>query len=99
GLCAFFTAFRVGSRNEVEGGKTGFAHFFEHLSFRGTPKVAGHQWEEATKRLGLDTNAYTSDDITNYHEAGPSDALPKLIELEADRFLNLAYSQDDFKVE
>jgi zinc protease len=99
GIAAYFTFFRVGSRNEVESARSGFAHFFEHLTFRGTKAHSGEDWERITKSLGLDTNAFTDDDVTAYWAVGPSSALPKLIELEADRFMALAYDEDDFKVE
>ena len=99
GLAAYFTFFRVGSRNEVVPGRSGFAHFFEHLTFRGTRAHSGEEWERITKSLGLDTNAFTDDDVTAYWAVGASSALPTLIELEADRFMNLAYTEDDFKIE
>jgi len=99
GLAAYFTAFRVGSRDEVEKGRSGFAHFFEHLSFRGTRAHSGDDWERITKSLGYDSNAYTEDDATVYWLAGPTAGLPTIIDLEADRFMNLAYSEDDFKIE
>jgi zinc protease len=99
GLVAYFTFFRVGSRDEVQPGRTGFAHFFEHLTFRGTPAHSGQDWERATKALGLDTNAFTEDDVTAYWLVGPTSALPAIVELEADRFMNLAYGEDDFKIE
>jgi zinc protease len=99
GLAAYFTFFRVGSRNEVEPGRSGFAHLFEHLTYRGTHAHSGEDWERITKSLGLDTNAFTDDDVTAYWAVGAAAALPTLIELEADRFMNLAYSEDDFKVE
>jgi zinc protease len=99
GIAAYFTAFRVGSRNEVEAGKSGFAHFFEHLAYRGTKNHSGDDWERITKSLGLDSNASTDDDVTFYWVAGPSTALPTVIELEADRFMHLAYGEDDFKIE
>ncbi len=99
GLAAYFTVFRVGSRDEVEPGRTGFAHFFEHLTYRGTRAHPGADWERITKSLGLDTNAFTDDDVTAYWVSGPSSALPTVIELEADRFMNVAYTEDDFKVE
>jgi len=99
GIAAYFTAFRVGSRNEVEPGKSGFAHFFEHLSFRGTKSHSADDWERIVKSLGLDSNASTDDDVTFYWVAGPSSALPTVIEIEADRFMNLAYTEDDFKIE
>jgi zinc protease len=99
GLAAYFTFFRVGSRNEVEPGRSGFAHFFEHLTFRGTRAHSADDWERIVKSLGLDTNAFTDDDVTAYWAVGPAAALPTLIEIEADRFMNLAYTEDDFKVE
>jgi zinc protease len=99
GIAAYFTVFRVGSRNEVEPGKSGFAHFFEHLSFRGTKRHSADDLERIVKSLGLDSNASTDDDVTFYWLSGPSAALPTVIELEADRFMNLAYSEDDFKIE
>jgi len=98
-LAAFFTVFRVGSRNEVEPGRSGFAHFFEHLTFRGSKNHSGQDWERITKSLGLDTNAFTDDDVTAYWLSGPAAALPTVIALEADRFINLDYGEDDFKVE
>jgi zinc protease len=99
GLSAYFTVFRVGSRDEVEPGRSGFAHFFEHLTLRGTKAHSGEDWERITKSLGMDSNAFTDDDVTAYWLYGPSSALPTVIALEADRFMNLAYGEDDFKVE
>jgi len=99
GLAAYFTVFRVGSRDEVEPGRTGFAHFFEHLSYRGTKAHSADEWERTTKSLGMDSNAFTDDDITAYWLYGPSSALPAVVALEADRFMNLDYREDDFKVE
>ncbi len=99
GLAAFFTVFRVGSRDEVEPGRSGFAHFFEHLTFRGTKTRTSEEWERATRALGMESNAFTDDDITAYWLSGPAASLPAVVDLEADRFMNLDYSEDDFKVE
>ena len=99
GLVAYFTVFRVGSRDETEPGRSGFAHLIEHLTYRGTPAHPGEDWERATKRLGLDTNAFTDDDVTAYWLSGPSSALPSIIELESDRFMNLHYTEGELKVE
>jgi zinc protease len=90
---------RVGSRNEVEPGHTGFAHFFEHVMFKGTKA-----WPEGTReallgKLGFAENAYTSDDVTVYHVSGPSTGLEQLIEIEADRFKNLEFSEQTFQTE
>lgn len=89
----------TGSRNEVEPGKSGFAHFFEHMMFRGTEKYPADRYGEILKNAGADQNAYTSDDLTNYHITFSKDDLEKVLELEADRFQNLKYSEADFKTE
>ncbi|MFQ5639495.1 MAG: M16 family metallopeptidase [bacterium] len=90
---------QTGSRNEVEAGKSGFAHFFEHMMFRGTEKVSAEEYNEILKNAGADQNAWTSDDMTNYHITFSKDDLEKVLELEADRFQNLKYSVEDFKTE
>src|ERR1043165_5353941 len=67
GIVAYYSVVRTGSRNEVEPGKSGFAHFFEHMMFRGTKKMPSDKYTAFTKRIGADENAYTSDDMTIYH--------------------------------
>src|SRR5436190_4934086 len=57
----------VGSRNEVEPGKSGFAHFFEHMMFRGTREYPADKYGAIAKNMGADANAFTSDDLTNFH--------------------------------
>jgi zinc protease len=99
GLVAYHSVVRVGSRNEVEPGKSGFAHFFEHMMFRGTPRYPTEKYNDALKALGADSNAYTSDDVTVYHILAGKAGLPTIVELEADRFQNLAYSEPDFQKE
>src|SRR5258706_8798809 len=99
GLAAYFTAMRVGSRNEPEKGRSGYAHFFEHMMFRGTKAHPAEDFNATVTRLGLDTNAFTDDDQTVYHLYGPSKALPTIIELESDRFAHLDYSEAQFKTE
>lgn len=99
GLAAFYIVVRAGSRDEVEKGKTGFAHFFEHMMFRGTEKYSSDQYSEALKATGASANANTSLDRTVYHMTGSADKLETMFELEADRFQNLKYSLPDFKTE
>jgi len=99
GLVAYYTLMRVGSRNEVEKGRSGFAHFFEHMMFRGTKQHSAEQYTDTMTRLGLDTNAFTSEDMTVYHLYGPAKALPTIIEYEADRFQNLSYDEPAFRTE
>jgi len=90
---------QTGSRNEVEPGKTGFAHFFEHMMFRGTENVSPEQYNEALKLAGADTNAYTTDDFTNYYINFTRSDLETILALEADRFMNLSYGEDVFRTE
>ncbi|MDX1498693.1 MAG: insulinase family protein [Woeseiaceae bacterium] len=90
---------QTGSRNEIEDGKTGFAHFFEHMMFRGTEQYPADVYNELLKKMGADRNAYTTDDYTNYHITFTKEDLEKVIELEADRFQRLSYSEDVFRTE
>src|SRR5207237_5482593 len=99
GLAAFYTLVRVGSRNEPEPGKSGFAHFFEHMMFRGTKRHPAEEYRQTITRLGLDSNAFTNLDMTVYHLYGPAKALPTIIALEADRFQNLEYTEAQFRTE
>jgi len=99
GIAAIFVVVRVGSRNEVEEGVTGFAHFFEHMMFRGTDKYSKEKYDEVLKSIGATSNAYTSNDKTVYHIVGNADKLELMFEIESDRFQNLNYSVHDFKTE
>ena len=99
GLVAYYTVVRVGSRNEVEPGHTGFAHFFEHMMFRGTKRFPESARGAVTGKLGFVENAFTTDDITVYYSNGPSSGLETLVDLEADRFLNLDYAEPAFQTE
>ena len=99
GIIAYYTVVRTGSRNEVEPGLSGFAHFFEHMMFRGTEKYSQEKYNNVLKTLGADSNAFTTDDWTCYHMTVPSSALAKAVEVEADRFRNLRYDEPAFQKE
>jgi zinc protease len=99
GIAAFYIAVRTGSRNEVEKGVTGFAHFFEHIMFRGTERYSKEKYEEVLKSIGASANANTSNDRTVYHMLGNVEKLELMFEIESDRFQNLKYSEHDFKTE
>jgi zinc protease len=99
GLVAYYSVVRTGSRNEVEPGKTGFAHFFEHLMFRGTESFSSEAYNAVIKEMGADSNAFTSDDLTVYHILAGKAALPKIVEIEADRFQHLHYEDPAFQKE
>lgn len=89
----------VGSRNEVEKGKSGFAHFFEHLMFRGTDRYPSSAADAMLKQAGVDSNAWTWDDQTVYHKVFLKEDLAKILDYEADRFQNLKYADPEFRTE
>ncbi|WP_105213762.1 M16 family metallopeptidase [Pseudoalteromonas sp. T1lg22] len=89
----------VGSRNEVEEGKTGFAHFFEHMMFKGSEKFPEDVYADIMKNSGVDNRAYTTNDYTNYHLNFSKQHLDKVLEIKADVFQNLRYSEEQFRTE
>ena len=99
GLAGHYVAVRTGSRNETEPGRSGFAHFFEHMMFRGTPRYPPERYNDVLKRLGADGNAFTTDDWTCYHVVAASSALDVVMDLESDRFMNLEYGVEAFQKE
>jgi zinc protease len=99
GLVAYYSVVRTGSRNEVEAGKSGFAHFFEHMMFRGTARYSQEAYNGVIKEIGADSNAYTSEDLTVFHILAGKDALPRIVDIEADRFQHLEYTAPDFEKE
>ena len=86
GLVSYYSVVRTGSRDEVEPGKSGFAHFFEHMMFRGTKNFPGPVYDSLMTSIGADANAYTTDDLTAYHLNFAGEDLELVIKLEADRF-------------
>lgn len=99
GIVSLQIVVHAGSRNEVEKGRSGFAHFFEHMMFRGTPRYPPDQYEAALQRAGASSNAYTDDDRTVYHTTLTGEDFEMLLEMEADRFQNLSYTEEDFRTE
>jgi zinc protease len=97
GQVAYVTMVRTGSRDEVEEGKSGFAHFFEHMMFRGTEKYP--DYDGVTSSIGAARNAFTSNDMTVYYLVASNEYLGTIVDLEADRFQNLKYSESDFRTE
>ncbi len=99
GTLAYQIVMRTGSRDEVEAGHSGFAHFFEHMMFRGTDRYSKDAYNDVIKRLGADANAFTTDDQTIFHMVAPASQLPLIMDIESDRFKNLKYDQDAFRTE
>ena len=87
---AFYTFYKVGSRNEHEG-ITGLSHFFEHMMFNGAKKYGKGEFDHAMEAAGGENNAYTSNDLTVYQDWVPASALELIFDLEADRIQYLAF--------
>jgi zinc protease len=94
---AYVSMVRTGSRDEWEDGKSGFAHFFEHMMFRGTEKYP--HYDGVTSSMGAARNAFTGNDRTVYYLLTPNDYLEQIIDLESDRFQNLKYDEPGFRTE
>lgn len=99
GLVAYWTIVRTGARDEYEPGRTGFAHFFEHMMFRGTEKYPSTAYDDMVTKIGADANAFTSDDLTAYYLNIAAEDLETVMEIESDRFLNLSYAEGLFQTE
>src|SRR5262245_27006532 len=87
--------YHVGSKNE-KAGRTGFAHLFEHLMFKGSKNVQPEAHTSMVSSVGGQSNAYTTDDETVFWETLPSQYLPLALWLEADRMATLRIDKDTF---
>jgi len=90
--------FHVGSGDEKPG-RTGFAHLFEHLMFMGSQHAPYPQFDRLLESAGASNNGTTNNDRTSYYESGPSNALPLMLWLEADRMGWLLPTMDSAKVD
>jgi zinc protease len=99
GLVAYWSIVRTGSRDEYEPGRSGFAHFFEHMMFRGTDRYPSEVYNRIITTIGADANAYTTDDHTAYHIAMAAEDLERVLDLESDRFQYLSYAEGAFQTE
>jgi zinc protease len=98
-MVAVYIVVQTGSRNEVEPGKSGYAHLFEHLMFRGSENYTPEQRDLVLKKAGADSNANTNEDRTTYYEVFSKEDLEPVLKLEADRFQHLKYSEAGYKTE
>ena len=92
-VCTLYSFFRVGSRNERPG-ITGISHLFEHMMFNGSKKYGPKEFDRRLEAAGGTSNAYTSNDLTAYYEDFASEALPLVLDLEADRMASLLIDDD-----
>ncbi|MEN8927702.1 MAG: pitrilysin family protein, partial [Flavobacteriales bacterium] len=91
-IVAVSVLYHVGSKNEVTG-KTGYAHFFEHLMFEESENIARDEYAKIVQSVGGTINAYTSSDKTYYHCVLPSNQLELGIWMESERMLNAKITQ------
>jgi zinc protease len=91
-------AYHVGSKNERPG-RTGFAHLFEHLMFKGSKNVQPEAHTSMLASIGGQSNAYTTEDETVFWETVPAHYLPLCLWLEADRMATLRIDKDTFENE
>jgi zinc protease len=95
-LAVVNTLYDVGARDEVEE-KTGFAHLFEHLMFGGSVNIP--DFDAPLQMAGGESNAFTSNDITNYYDVLPANNLETALWLESDRMLSLAFTPKSLEVQ
>lgn len=90
--------YKVGAADEPPG-KSGMAHYFEHLMFKGTKTLAPGEFSRIVKKLGGNDNAFTGQDFTAYFQSIAVQHLERMMEMEADRMVNLSVPAKDFASE
>ncbi len=86
--------YKVGSADETPG-KSGLAHFLEHLMFKGTSKHPAEEFSQTVLRVGGNENAFTSTDYTGFYQRVPREQLAKMMEFEADRMTGLILKDEN----
>jgi len=86
---------KVGGRDELPG-KTGLAHVFEHMMFKGSSKLAPGEYSKRIAAIGGNDNAFTSHDFTAYFQTVPASAVDEVIGMEAERFGHLKLDAAEF---
>lgn len=89
---------KIGSKDEVTG-KTGLAHLFEHMMFKGTAHYTGEEYEEKLESIGARNNAFTSRDYTAFEVLLPNNKLEMILKMEAERLNSLRLNQNNFDKE
>ena len=95
-LAAYHMIYKVGSKNE-DPSLTGLAHLLEHSMFDGSVNIPNFQTH--IRKIGANSNAYTSKDMTGYHALLPAQNLETILWLESDRMLGLAFDEEKFAVQ
>jgi len=86
--------YKVGSADETPG-KSGLAHFLEHLMFKGTEKHPAGEFSQTVLRIGGNENAFTSSDYTAFYQSVPKEQLPTMMKFEADRMTGLVLKDEN----
>jgi len=87
--------YHVGSKDDPNG-RSGFAHLFEHMMFKGNDHLTADAFDDLTENIGGENNAFTADDVTVYHEVVPSNYLNPILWAEAERMSALALNDKNF---
>lgn len=90
--------YHVGSKDDPPN-RSGFAHLFEHMLFKGNERLTPDTFENLTENIGGENNAYTADDVTVYHETVPSNYLNPILWAEAERMSSVALNDKNFASE
>lgn len=97
-VAAFWTFYRVGSRNELPG-STGLSHWVEHMLFKGTEAFPRGEFDKAVSRAGGIFNGLTSEDWTAYFETFPAARIDLALEVESDRMSNASFDAAETEAE
>jgi len=87
--------YHVGSKDDPNG-RSGFAHLFEHMMFKGNERLTSDAFDDLTENIGGENNAFTADDVTVYHEVVPSNYLEPILWAEAERMSEIAINDKNF---
>ncbi|HEY2710923.1 MAG TPA: pitrilysin family protein [Chthoniobacterales bacterium] len=90
--------YHVGSKDDPQG-RSGFAHLFEHMMFKGNEHLSPDTFDNLTENIGGENNAFTAEDMTVYHEIVPSNYLQPILWAEAERMSSLALNESNFNSE
>jgi zinc protease len=90
--------YHVGSKDDPQG-RSGFAHLFEHMMFKGNEHLSPDTFDDLTENIGGENNAFTAEDVTVYHEVVPSNYLQPILWAEAERMSSLALNESNFNSE
>jgi zinc protease len=90
--------YHVGSKDDPKD-RSGFAHLFEHMMFKGNEHLTPETFDNLTENIGGENNAFTAEDMTVYHEVVPSNYLGPILWAEAERMSSLAVNEKNFNSE